>query len=260
MTLFTLLKPPKTKSIVTFKGNSACIGKDFRFWSVMDDKDSWDSVSEFTLAEILEMENIYKEIGEKTLNKEFCQELATNFSCSSNRMGKSAVTWQQVQIWFQEKQMETQSKQRPSPMALELFVDLSSANSSKPPGSLRRHKGKVEDLKELSFEARSSKDYAWYDVDSFLTYRVLSTGELEVRVRFSGFAKTEDEWVNVEKAVRERSIPLEPSECNIVKIGDLVLCYQSCLWFRYLNRTTVKSWCFAFWIYIHELPIKITQH
>ncbi|KAK6264131.1 hypothetical protein SCA6_019565 [Theobroma cacao] len=131
-----------------------------------------------------------------------------------------------VQIWFQEKQMETQSKQRPSPMALELFVDLSSANSSKPPGSLRRHKGKVEDLKELSFEARSSKDYAWYDVDSFLTYRVLSTGELEVRVRFSGFAKTEDEWVNVEKAVRERSIPLEPSECNMVKIGDLVLCYQ----------------------------------
>lgn len=31
--------------------------------------------------------------------------------------------------------------------------------------------------------------------------------------------------MNVETAVRERSIPLEPSECGMVNIGDLVLCY-----------------------------------
>ncbi|XVE88823.1 hypothetical protein DITRI_Ditri19aG0099400 [Diplodiscus trichospermus] len=192
----------------------------------MDDKDSWDSLSEFTLAEILEMENIYKEIGEEALNNEFCQQLATKFSCSRNRMGKSAVTWQQVQIWFQEKLLSTQTKQAPSPMALKLFVDLSGSNSSKPPQLLQSRKGTVEDLKELSFEARSSKDLAWYDVDSFLSYRVLSTGEPEVRVRFTGFDKTEDEWVSVENAVRERSVPLEPSECRMVKIGDLVLCYQ----------------------------------
>ncbi|XP_022723504.1 protein SAWADEE HOMEODOMAIN HOMOLOG 1 isoform X2 [Durio zibethinus] len=192
----------------------------------MDDKDSWDSLSEFTLAEILEMENMYKEIGEETLNKEFCQKLATNFSCSSNRMGKSAVKWQQVQIWFQEKLLKTQNKHAPSSLALKLFVDLSDANSSNP-GILQRRKGTVEDLKELSFEARSSKDFAWYDVESFLNYRVLSTGELEVRVRFTGFDKREDEWVNVDNAVRERSVPLEPSECHMVKIGDLVLCYQT---------------------------------
>lgn len=48
----------------------------------------------------------------------------------------------------------------------------------------------------------------------------------EVRVRFSGFGKEEDEWVNVRTGVRERSIPLEPSECDKVNVGDLVLCFQ----------------------------------
>ncbi|CAK9153504.1 unnamed protein product [Ilex paraguariensis] len=48
----------------------------------------------------------------------------------------------------------------------------------------------------------------------------------EVRVRFSGFGNGEDEWVNVKRAVRERSIPLEPSECHRVKVGDIVLCYR----------------------------------
>ncbi|XVF74514.1 hypothetical protein PTKIN_Ptkin13bG0116400 [Pterospermum kingtungense] len=163
---------------------------------------------------------------EEALNTEFCQRLASNFSCSSNRMGKSAVTWQQVQIWFQEKLLKTQTKQVPSPMALKLFVDLSDANSNKPPEIFQRRKGSVEDIKELSFEARSSKDFAWYDVESFLSYRVLSTGEVEVRVRFTGFDYREDEWVNVETAVRDRSIPLEPSECHMVKIEDLVLCFQ----------------------------------
>lgn len=48
----------------------------------------------------------------------------------------------------------------------------------------------------------------------------------EVRVRFAGFGSEEDEWVNVEKGVRERSIPLEASECHRVKVGDLVLCFR----------------------------------
>ncbi|KAF8393433.1 hypothetical protein HHK36_021677 [Tetracentron sinense] len=85
---------------------------------------------------------------------------------------------------------------------------------------------KVPDLSDLEFEARSSKDGAWYDVAAFLTHRVLSSGEPEVRVRFVGFGAEEDEWVNVKKAVRLRSLPLEPSECRKVKAGDLVLCFQ----------------------------------
>ena len=48
----------------------------------------------------------------------------------------------------------------------------------------------------------------------------------EVRVRFAGFGAEEDEWVNVKKAVRERSVALEHSECQKVKVGDLVLCFQ----------------------------------
>ena len=48
----------------------------------------------------------------------------------------------------------------------------------------------------------------------------------EVRVRYHGFGAEEDEWVNVKKDVRERSIPLESSECQKVKVGDLVLCFQ----------------------------------
>ncbi|KAL6285624.1 hypothetical protein ACE6H2_010014 [Prunus campanulata] len=65
-----------------------------------------------------------------------------------------------------------------------------------------------------------------YDVASFLSYRVANSGELEVRVRFYGFSREDDEWVNVTRAVHERSIPLEASECHKVKVGDLVLCFQ----------------------------------
>lgn len=48
----------------------------------------------------------------------------------------------------------------------------------------------------------------------------------EARVRFAGFGKEEDEWVSVRKGIRERSIPLEPSECHRINTGDLVLCFQ----------------------------------
>ncbi|XP_057437301.1 protein SAWADEE HOMEODOMAIN HOMOLOG 2-like [Lotus japonicus] len=47
----------------------------------------------------------------------------------------------------------------------------------------------------------------------------------EVLVRYVGFGKVEDEWVNVKNEMRERSIPLEPSDCPKVKDGDLVLCF-----------------------------------
>ncbi|XP_031739237.1 protein SAWADEE HOMEODOMAIN HOMOLOG 1 isoform X2 [Cucumis sativus] len=43
---------------------------------------------------------------------------------------------------------------------------------------------------------------------------------------FVGFGAEEDEWVNIKQAVRERSVPLEHTECQKVKTGDLVLCFQ----------------------------------
>ncbi|KAJ3709370.1 hypothetical protein LUZ61_013075 [Rhynchospora tenuis] len=81
-------------------------------------------------------------------------------------------------------------------------------------------------LQNLQFEARSSRDFAWYDIHTFLAHRATNAGELEVRVRYADFGADEDEWVNVKKAVRVRSIPLESSECMKVHAGDLVLCFR----------------------------------
>ncbi|XP_038713176.1 protein SAWADEE HOMEODOMAIN HOMOLOG 1-like isoform X1 [Tripterygium wilfordii] len=195
----------------------------------MDVSGSIDSgASEFTLAEIVEMEKIYKDIGGKTPNPEICQGVATSFNFSAARTWKPAISWQEVQSWFQDKQSRTGAKQKDSKMALGVLVDLSHAHISGfiPESSQKRRGITTSDLSELAFEAKSARDNAWHDVASFLTYRVMYTGELEVRVRFSGFNNSDDEWVNVKRAVRERSIPLEPSECHRVKVGDLVLCFQ----------------------------------
>ncbi|KAK4837692.1 hypothetical protein QYF36_007688 [Acer negundo] len=189
--------------------------------------DSW---NEFTIAEIIEMENMYKDVGKECLSREFCQAVATSFSFSASRAAKPAVTWEQVQSWFQDKLEDPKAEIRatPRPRHLNLLVDFfgDSAPSNMSETSQKPKGNRINELKELTFEAKSARDHAWYDVASFLTYRVLHNGELEVRVRFSGFTNTDDEWVNVRHGVRERSIPLEPSECHRVNVGDLILCFQ----------------------------------
>eukprot|EP00253_Pinus_taeda_P022516 PITA_22516 len=55
---------------------------------------------------------------------------------------------------------------------------------------------------------------------------MFESGDPEVRVRFAGFGAEEDEWVNVKKCVRQRSLPCEASECVAVLSGDLILCFQ----------------------------------
>ncbi|KAM3747539.1 hypothetical protein ACB098_05G042200 [Castanea mollissima] len=206
-----------------------------------------DSLSEFTLAEIKEMGKIFKDVGEQSLGQEFCQDIATSFSHSASRKGKSAIKWEQVQSWFLNKQEQLQDKATPSSGALKLFVDHSDAPiSSNAPQSSTSKVKKASDLSELRYEAKSSKDNAWYDVASFLSYRVLHTGELEVRVRYAGFGKEDDEWVNVKNRVRERSIPLEASDCHKVKVGDLVLCFQ--------EREHHAVYCDAYIVKIKRLP------
>ncbi|KAJ0257051.1 Protein SAWADEE HOMEODOMAIN 1 [Hirschfeldia incana] len=199
-------------------------------------EDSSHYFTDFTLAEILDMETLFKELGDQSLHKDFCQTVSSSFSCSVNRKGKTSITWKQVQDWFQgslEKQNQPKTKTMPSSPLM--IVDLSnpgSARDAETPAenenvtSGRRQKGKASDVSDLAFEAKSARDDAWYDVASFMTYRHLRTGELEVRVRFSGFDNRHDEWVNVKASVRERSIPVEPSECGRVKVGDLLLCFQ----------------------------------
>ncbi|KAJ0816737.1 putative SAWADEE domain-containing protein [Helianthus annuus] len=199
--------------------------------------------SEFTLAEVLEMERLYRKQGEEVKQQEFCEELAAKFSGSAIRNGKSIITWDQVHTWFLDRQLFSAVKNKSSavdsnvvknklaiinssPTALKNFVALSKARAAaeipKKPKAQR-----VEETADLMFEALSAKDLAWFDVASFLTFRVMYTGELEVKVRFSGFSHDQDEWVNVRSAIRERSIPLEASECHKVKVGDLLLCYRA---------------------------------
>ncbi|GAB2293498.1 hypothetical protein Dimus_027703 [Dionaea muscipula] len=179
----------------------------------------------FTDSEIAEMENLFREVGEESLGQEFCEELAASFSSSTCRDGKPSIHWEEIQIWFQGKQdarSTLTSTGRKDP-----HLPLDATISSKiPETSIVLKGGMAAELSELAFEARSSKDFAWFDVASFLNFRILVTGDLEVRVRFAGFQNTHDEWVNAKTAVRERSIPLEASECHRVKVGDLVLCFQ----------------------------------
>lgn len=84
----------------------------------------------------------------------------------------------------------------------------------------------VSDNSQMEFEAKSARDGAWYDVASFLSHRSVESGEPEVLVRFAGFGAEEDEWVNVRKHVRQRSLPCESSECVAVLPTDLILCFQ----------------------------------
>ncbi|KAI3737660.1 hypothetical protein L2E82_27669 [Cichorium intybus] len=199
--------------------------------------------SEFTLAEVLEMENLYRKRGKESQHQDFCEELATKFSCSPIRDGKSIITWDQVHTWFLDRQLFTAVKNKTSladsnevkkqpavinssPNALKNLVALSKAwaAAEKP---TKPKAQRVAELSDLIFEALSAKDCAWYDVAAFTNFRVLYHGELEVRVRFSGFSHDQDEWVNVRKGLRERSIPLVPSECHKVKVGDLLLCFRA---------------------------------
>ncbi|WOL17070.1 hypothetical protein Cni_G25859 [Canna indica] len=107
-----------------------------------------------------------------------------------------------------------------------IVADSSLSDAPESSGLPKETEEKMMETRELEFEAKSSRDEAWYDVAMFLAHRVLSSGELEVRVRYQGFGAEEDEWVNVKKAVRERSIPLESSDCKKVSVGDLVLCFR----------------------------------
>ncbi|XP_058192543.1 protein SAWADEE HOMEODOMAIN HOMOLOG 1 [Rhododendron vialii] len=211
-----------------------------------------DAIPEFTLKEIIAMERLFKDVGEKSLSQEFCQELVDSFSRSKHRTGKPAIQWEQVQSWFQDKQKQIAAKVFTSPVAIKEFNQPSDwALRINVPERLRKTKAeRVAGLSELAFEAKSFKDFAWYDVAAFLNYRVIHTGELEVRVRFSGFSYDQDEWVNVKRGVRERSIPLEPSECHRVKVGDPVLCFR---------ETDVRAiYCDAYIVEIqrstHETP------
>ncbi|BFG18517.1 hypothetical protein CerSpe_047910 [Prunus speciosa] len=175
----------------------------------------------FTEAETQKMERLLRELGEQVLERQFCQNIAKCFNRSAGRAGKPIVKWTEVQSWLQNRAQELPNISKNISEQQEIRPSNKALGSSEIP-----EEEKTGNISELEFEARSSKDGAWYDVESFLAHRSLSLGETEVRVRFVGFGAEEDEWVNVKRAVRERSVPLEHSECQNLKVGDLVLCFQ----------------------------------
>ncbi|XP_059303184.1 protein SAWADEE HOMEODOMAIN HOMOLOG 1 [Lycium ferocissimum] len=214
-----------------------------------------EELPDFTLAEAMEMTTLFKGLKKKPISQELCQELATKFSCSPYRTGKSSIKWEQVQTWFLNRQIKRAAKAN-SGLVDEKEPDVPRSRRGRPKskktsslvfsrnyntGGYTRlpdcafdmpQRPKVsaaemaKELSGLAFEAQSAKDLAWFDVGSFLNFRVLRTGELEVKVRFAGFGNEEDEWVNVKKGVRERSVPLQPSECDRLNVGDPIMCFR----------------------------------
>ncbi|KAH6783827.1 hypothetical protein C2S52_008786 [Perilla frutescens var. hirtella] len=185
------------------------------------------SFSGFTKAEVQKMEQLLDDFKEETLEDEFCKKLARLFNRSSGRAGKPAVKWTEVQSWFQKNHQRGFCRETSLDEAEKLPVVPKNITQNKATRNPKMLEGEEDvDVSRLEFEAKSSKDGAWYDVDSFLSHRFLSSGEAEVLVRYVGFGAEEDEWVNVRDYVRVRSVALDHTECQTIKVGDLVVCFQ----------------------------------
>ncbi|KAL3844198.1 hypothetical protein ACJIZ3_001601 [Penstemon smallii] len=183
--------------------------------------------SGFTKAEVQKMEHLLNDSKEQSQGEDFYKKLASLFNRSSGRAGKPVVKWTEVQRWFQKNQQDPLVEETSLEASKELPAVPKSVTRSKATGNPEMGEGeKGDDLSKLEFEARSPRDGAWYDVDTFLAHRFLSSGDIEVRVRYVGFGAEEDEWLTARTDIRERSVPLEHSECQKVKVGDLVVCFQ----------------------------------
>ncbi|XP_038987614.1 protein SAWADEE HOMEODOMAIN HOMOLOG 1 isoform X3 [Phoenix dactylifera] len=146
----------------------------------------------FTRSEIRQMENLLVEKKDE-LDQIFFQNVTKELNVASGRAGSRAIQMEQYQVqkWFQSKKRNQATEVTSSPNPLEEFINISdtSHSNSAPESSsdLPKDTGeKVPDETNLEFEARSSRDGAWYDVATFLTHRVLSSGELVfLHVNFS---------------------------------------------------------------------------
>lgn len=185
------------------------------------------------------MEAILNEHNNAMPARDVLTALAEKFSESPDRKGKITVQMKQVWNWFQNKRYAIRAKSSKTPGKLNITpmprVDMApvrnmpqptAAPIPAPSASVPTTAKVPPENSVMEFEAKSGRDGAWYDVANFLSYRHLETSDPEVLVRFSGFGPEEDEWVNVRKNVRPRSLPCESSECVAVLPGDLILCFQ----------------------------------
>ncbi|XP_043695745.1 protein SAWADEE HOMEODOMAIN HOMOLOG 2 isoform X2 [Telopea speciosissima] len=184
----------------------------------------------FTSNEVVEMEACLQEINNAIPGREVLCSLAEKFSASAERAGKIIVQPKQVWNWFQNRRYAQRAKLIKSPVKLSISPmprddsgQVRNVTQSLPAPSAR---SAFDNSSQMEFEAKSARDGAWYDVANFISHRMFETGDPEVRVRFAGFGAEEDEWVNVRRHVRQRSLPCEASECVAVLPGDLILCFQ----------------------------------
>ncbi|XP_038685207.1 protein SAWADEE HOMEODOMAIN HOMOLOG 2-like isoform X2 [Tripterygium wilfordii] len=192
------------------------------------------------------MENILQEHHNGIPAREVLVSLAEKFSASAERKGKIVVQMKQVWNWFQNRRYAVRAKSSTAPLKLNVtpmsrddsipvrtvpqsvaaLIPAPTPTPAPVPAVPPAVRGVSENSYTMEFEAKSGRDGAWYDVAAFLAHRYLEMGDHEVEVRFAGFGPEEDEWVNIHKHVRQRSLPCEASECVAVLPGDLLLCFQ----------------------------------
>ncbi|XP_047336692.1 uncharacterized protein LOC124940241 isoform X2 [Impatiens glandulifera] len=188
----------------------------------------------FNAAEVAEMEAILHEHKNQMPTREALTDIAEKFSTTAERSGKFVVQMKQVWNWFQNRRYAIRAKGvrvpgllNAAPMPRQDPTVVRSIPQPPPtvvpPSTVLKS---VSDSSHMEFEAKSARDGAWYDVAMFISHRSVETGDPDVLIRFSGFGVEEDEWVNVRKHVRQRSLPCESSECVSVLPGDLILCFQ----------------------------------
>ncbi|KAF7144980.1 hypothetical protein RHSIM_Rhsim04G0023300 [Rhododendron simsii] len=190
----------------------------------------------FSQSEVVEMEAILQEHLNQMPTREVLEALAKKFSGSAERLGKVEVQMKQVWNWFQNRRYAVRAKTVKGPEKLGVTpmprTDSTAVRSvpqtpqSTNAPSVPSLGRTVSDHTQMEFEAKSARDGAWYDVTMFISHRSLEMGDADVLVRFAGFGAEEDEWINVRKHVRQRSLPCESSECVAVLPGDLTLCFQ----------------------------------
>lgn len=194
----------------------------------------------FTQPEVAEMEGILQEHNNAMPARDVLTALAEKFSESPDRKGKITVQMKQVWNWFQNKRYAIRAKTSKTPGKLNITPmprDDSTPVRSMPQqptaspipatsASVSTAMKATPENSVMEFEAKSGRDGAWYDVATFLSHRYLESSDPEVLVRFAGFGPEEDEWINIRKHVRPRSLPCESSECVVVIPGDLILCFQ----------------------------------
>uniref|UniRef100_A0A453Q869 Homeobox domain-containing protein n=1 Tax=Aegilops tauschii subsp. strangulata TaxID=200361 RepID=A0A453Q869_AEGTS len=190
----------------------------------------------FTLAEVVKMEEVLNNL--KAMPKRpVIQGLTDDFNASPDRSGddKVPVQYNQVHTWFQNRRYKQKRRgKRPPARGKKMLPTGAEAQhpasyrvqSSSPSNSESQSGNTSSDGGLVQLEAKSPRNGAWYDVAAIQSCRFSETGEQEVQVWFSGFGAEEEEWINVCKSVRLRSLPCIATECVGVLPGDLILCYQ----------------------------------